>query len=71
MFKIYQRMRAYRIYVTRTLTIRTAYAGYAVHTPNTLKVIGVAWVFLKLRTVKDSVDRREGPGVLTRQILNA
>ena len=31
MFKIYQRMRPYRIYVTHTLTIRTAYAGYARH----------------------------------------
>jgi len=38
MFKIYQRMRAYRINVTHTLTIRTAYAGYARHTLNTLKV---------------------------------
>ena len=32
MFKIYQRMRAYRIYLTHTLTIRTAYAEYARHT---------------------------------------
>jgi len=32
MFKIYQRMRVYRIYVTNTLTIRTTYAGYARHT---------------------------------------
>jgi len=31
---------------------------------------GVARAFLKLRTVKDSVDSR-GSGVLTRQILNA
>jgi len=31
MFKIYQRMRPYRINVTHTLTIRTAYAGYARH----------------------------------------
>ena len=38
MFKIYERMRAYRIYVTHTLTIRTAYARYARHTLNTLKV---------------------------------
>ena len=38
MFKIYQRMRAYRIYVTHTLAIRMAYAGYARHTLNTLKV---------------------------------
>jgi len=38
MFKIYQRMRTYRIYATHTLTIRTAYAGYARHTLNTLKV---------------------------------
>ena len=34
MFKIYQRLRAYRIYVTHTLTIPTAYAGYARHTLN-------------------------------------
>ena len=32
MFKIYQYMRAYRIYVTHTLAIRTAYAGFARHT---------------------------------------
>ena len=31
-------MREYRIYVTHTLTIHTAYAGYANHTLNTLKV---------------------------------
>ena len=35
MFKIFQRMRAYRIYVTHMLTIRTAYAGYARHTLDT------------------------------------
>ena len=38
MLKIYQRMRAYRIYVTHTLTILTAYTRYASHTLNTLKV---------------------------------
>jgi len=38
MFKIYQRMQAYRLYVTHTLTIRTAYAGYARHTLNALEV---------------------------------
>jgi len=32
LFKIYRRMQAYRIYVTYTLTIRSAYAGYARHT---------------------------------------
>jgi len=34
MFKIYknQRIRAYRLYVTHTLTLRTTYAGYASHT---------------------------------------
>ena len=37
MFNIYQRMQAYRIYVTHTLTIRTAYAEYARHTLNTAK----------------------------------
>jgi len=31
-------MRAFRIYVTHTLTIRSAYAGYARHTLNKLKV---------------------------------
>ena len=31
-------MRAYRIYVTITLTIHTAYTGYARHTLTTLKV---------------------------------
>ena len=31
MFKIYQRMRTFRKYVTNTLTIRTAYARYARH----------------------------------------
>jgi len=39
MFKIYQRIRAYRIYVAHTLAIRTAYAGYARHTRNTLKLL--------------------------------
>jgi len=38
MFKMYQRMQAYRIYVTNTLTICITYAGYARHTLNTLKV---------------------------------
>ena len=38
MFKIYQRMQAYRIYVTHTQTIRMAYAVYARHTLNTLEV---------------------------------
>jgi len=38
MFKIYQRMRAYSIYVTHTLTVRTTYTGYARHTINTLKI---------------------------------
>ena len=37
-FKIYQRMRAYRIYVIHTLAIRTAYAGYDRHTLNTQEV---------------------------------
>jgi len=32
MLKIYQRMPAYRIYVTHTLTIPMAYAKYARHT---------------------------------------
>ena len=35
MFKIYQRMRAYSLYVTHTLDIRSAYAR---HTLYTLKV---------------------------------
>jgi len=38
MFKIYQRMQAYRIYVIHTLTIRTAYAGYARRTLYTQKL---------------------------------
>jgi len=36
MYKLYQRLQTYKIYVTHTLTIRTAYAGYARHTLNTL-----------------------------------
>jgi len=38
MFKIYQRMRAYRIYVTHALTICTAYSGYARHALNMLLI---------------------------------
>jgi len=33
-----QNLSAFRIYVTHTLDIHTAYAGYARHTLNTLKV---------------------------------
>ena len=32
MFKIIYPMRAYRIYVTHTLTVRKTYAGYVRHT---------------------------------------
>jgi len=35
---IYQRLPAYRIYVTHTLIVSTTYAWYARHTLNTLKV---------------------------------
>jgi len=37
-FKIYQRMRAHRIYVTHTLTMCTTHAGYARHTLYMLKL---------------------------------
>ena len=59
MFKIYQRMRANRIYVTHTLTIRTAYAGYARHTLNTLRVrYSYVMNTLVIRWQRPVVERR-------------
>jgi len=52
MFKIYQRMRAYRIYIVYTLFIRTAYAGYARRTLNTLKVAKVCYSYAMNTFVK-------------------
>jgi len=56
MLKIYQRIRAYRIYVTHTLTIGTAYAGYARHTLITHKVhYAYACYNLHMQYIHDSV----------------
>jgi len=44
MFKIYQRMRAYKIYVTYTLAIRMAYAGYARNTLDIRLILYLRWV---------------------------
>jgi len=58
----FQRMRACRIYVTHTLTIRRSYADYARHTLdilNTLDVYSYVMNTLFIRLSRPVVERRD------------